>query len=82
LFQINENKNKIKKLVLQQKREKVIEKLNYLQEASKQIVDLFQDEEVLNKLRQEKQHNIKFLKDQYNVGFYLFIFFLSQVKAL
>ena len=53
------------------KRQAVIDRLQVLMEESKDAVDLFQDPEVLGKLRQDKQHNFNFLKENYGVSLLL-----------
>lgn len=54
-------------LDLAKKRQSVIDRLQLLQDESKEVVDLFQNAEVVARLRQDKQFNLNFLKENYGV---------------
>ena len=47
------------------KRQDVIDRLQVLMDESKEVVDLFQNQEVISKLRQDRQHNLNFLREAY-----------------
>jgi len=49
-----------------QKRQGVLERLIYLEKETSEIFEIFNDPEVIKQLRQDKQYNIQFLKENYN----------------